>query len=194
MSSGAEAAGADAKAHIEANKALARRFMDEVLNKGNLAVADELLAPDLTFYSPGDTPDNPQPLRGAEGFKDFVVALRTGFPDLHITIDDMIAEEDRLALRCMIRGTQLGPYRGIPPTGRRVLVSETLIFHFVDGIPTECWQDINALGMLMQLGVVPPAGGGPVGLLRWTLGTIVRFARLEMRDARRRRAMRQVAG
>ena len=93
----------------EQNKTLVRRVVEEVYNQGNLAVADELAVSDLVIHLTS------QEIRGREGAKEYVAALRAAFPDLHMTIEDQIAEGDRVVTRWTARGTHTGEFQGIPP-------------------------------------------------------------------------------
>ena len=99
---------------IEENKAKVRRVWEEVMNKGNLAVADELMPANYIFHGPGGID-----AKGPEGFKQYVTIYRTAFPDLHCTIEDMVAEEEKVVSRFTLRGTHLGDMMGIPPTGKK---------------------------------------------------------------------------
>lgn len=133
----------------EQNKTLVRRVIEEVYNQGNLAVADELAASDLRIHMTS------QEIRGREGAKQYVAALRAGFPDLHITIEDQIAEGDRVVTRWTARGTHTGQFHGIPPTAKQVRVAGTDIDRIADGKTVECWSHVDELGMLQQLGAIP---------------------------------------
>jgi steroid delta-isomerase-like uncharacterized protein len=134
----------------EKNKALVRRFYEEFFNKGNLAVVDELHTADFRHYDSGA----PDPGGGPEGYKRRNAIFLKAFPDRHVTIDDMVAEGDKVATRSTMRATQTGDLPGIPATGRRVVVTATIISRIQDGKIAEEWEDWNALGMLEQLGVV----------------------------------------
>src|SRR5438874_8372174 len=101
----------------DANKALARRVFEECINKGNLSVADELVATDYTYYEP--TVGN---VRGRDGFKQLVTTYRTAFPDLTLTIDEQIAEGDIVVTRWSGRGTHRGELMGVAPTGKQCSV------------------------------------------------------------------------
>jgi len=136
----------------EENKALIRRFHEEVWSQGNLTVVDELCAPNFIYHTPTG------PIHGLEGFKQFVTMYRTAFPDLHIPIDDMIAEADKVVTRWTARGTHKGDLMGIPPTGKQVTITGILIGRFEGGKFVEGWIDFDALGMLQQLGVIPALG------------------------------------
>lgn len=137
----------------EQNKAILRRFVEEVINQGNLALVDELAAP--------DTIDHALPLGlppGPEGYKLFLGAFRQAFPDLHYHIDDQIAEGDRVAQRSTGRGTMKGEFQGMPPTGKHATWSEIHIVRFANGKIAEHWSNVDQLGMLQQLGLAPMPG------------------------------------
>lgn len=144
---------------------------------------DELVAPGYVLHTPGE----PEPIRGVAAYKDFIGRLRAGFPDLRVEVHDVFATEDRAAVRYTAHGTHTAPYRGLPPTGTRFSVTQILVSRLVDGKVAEAWQELDALGLMQQFGAVPPPGTGPLGLLRWTLATIVRFARLEAKARRQSR-------
>jgi steroid delta-isomerase-like uncharacterized protein len=138
----------------ETNKRVERRLMEEVWNQGHFAVVDELVAADYIGHSsvPADE------THGREGYRDFYVALRQAFPDLHVTIDDQIAEGDRVVTRWTARGTHNGEFRGIPPTGNAAAITGITIDRVVDGKVVECWTNADDLGMMRVLGVVPELG------------------------------------
>ena len=121
----------------------------------DLAAVDELVSPNHIYHFPGR-----EDIKGPEGFKQFVTMARTAFPDLHITIDDEIAEGDKVACRYTWRGTHKGEMRGIAPTGKQVTVTGIVISHCVGGKEVEVWESTDSLGMFQQLGVVPPMGPG----------------------------------
>ncbi|MGH2543748.1 MAG: ester cyclase [Ardenticatenaceae bacterium] len=133
----------------EQNKALLRRAIEEVYNQGNLAAIDELVASDFVIYMPS------QEIRGREGAKQYVATLRAGFPDIHFTIEDQIAEGDRVVTRWTAHGTHTGNFQGIPPSGKQVRVTGTDVDRIADGKAVECWTNVDELGMMQQLGVVP---------------------------------------
>ena len=144
-------------AETEANKALARRFIEEVANRGNLAVADELFGPDF------ETRDAVVPtVPGPEGVKQVFRAARAAFPDFHETVEDVLADEDRVMVRWSTRGTHQGPFAGIAPTGKTVEWRGVFILRVKDGRFVEMWQVHDTLGLLRQLGatVVPPQATG----------------------------------
>jgi steroid delta-isomerase-like uncharacterized protein len=138
----------------EDNKALVRRFYEEGWNQGNLAVFDELLAPNHVLHDPGF----PQPIHGLEGFKQYYGGYATAFPGNQITVEAYIAEGDTVVSRWTGRGTHKGDLLGIPPTGKQVTVTGITINRIANGKIAEDWSNYDMLGMLQQLGVVPPMG------------------------------------
>ena len=135
----------------EANKALIRRIVEEIENRDNLALIDELVAPNFVNHTPapGLPPDR-------EGIKQLLSMFRAAFPDGSMTIEDMIAEGDKVVSRKTYRGTHQGEFLGIPPTGRHVSVGLIDIMRIVDGKVVEHWRVGDDLSMLQQLGVLPP--------------------------------------
>ncbi len=133
----------------EENKAKARRIFEEAFNRGNLAVVDELCAPNYVFHDPTG------PVNGPEGFKQYIQMYLTAFPDTHVTIDDIIAEGDLVVTRNTFHGTHRGPLQGVPPTGTRVDVPGMVVTRIVNGKGVESWGVYDGLGMMQQLGVVP---------------------------------------
>ena len=138
-------------ATTEENKALFRRMYDEGLNGGNLAVVDELIAPDFINHEAPPGVEN----RGPESQRLLITMLRTAFPDLHFSIEHLIAEGDTVAGRLTMSGTHEGSLMGIPPTGRPVKQSH---MHFVllrDGKAIEHWGVRDDVTMMRQLGKLP---------------------------------------
>ncbi len=133
----------------EQNKMLLRRLFEEVYNQGNLDAADEMVASDMVIHEPSHD------IRGRDGAKQFVAMLRAGFPDIHFTIEDQIAEEDRVVTRFTARGTHTGEFRGIPATGKQIRVTGTKTDRISDGKCVERWTNIDQLGMMQQLGIIP---------------------------------------
>lgn len=138
----------------EQNKAALRRLFEELWNKGNLSVADELLAPNYAHHDPA-TPDFG---KGPESEKKRANLYRTAFPDSRMTVEEMIAEGDTVTARWTCRGTHKGDLRGIAPTGKQITVSGISIGRFADGKVVEGWVNWDALGLMQQLGVVPEIG------------------------------------
>ncbi len=135
----------------EQNKALARRSLEEIWNKGNLAVADELIAPNHVAHDPA----NPNAGSGPEATKQQASMYRTAFPDLQITIDDQVAEGDQVVTRWTARGTHRGDLMGIAPTGKQMTVTGINITRIAGGKAQEDWTNWDTIGMMQQLGVVP---------------------------------------
>ena len=137
----------------EENKAVLHRLAEEIFNKGNISVVDEIIAPDYVFHGPVG-----MEYKGPEGFKQMVTMYRNAFPDLHMTVEDMVAEGDKVAHRLTIRGTHKGELMGIAPTGKQVTITGIIIVRFVGGKEVEAWSTMDLLGMMQQLGVAPPMG------------------------------------
>ena len=134
----------------EEHKALVRRFVDEFWSKGNLAVADELMAPDAVVHEPvAGTPADLKPIARA---------IRAAFPDWHSTVDEMIAEGDRVVERWTGRGTHRGEWQGIPPTGTRVAVPGVVFYRIAGGKIVEFRGQFDRMSLMQQLGVVPGPG------------------------------------
>jgi predicted ester cyclase len=137
----------------EVNKASMRRFYDEVFNKKNTAAIDEFIDPNQVDHAaPPGTPG------GLEGARQTVTMYLTAFPDLYFTVEDHIAEGDKVVARLTVRGTQQGVFMGIPPTGKHVTVTAIDINRFAGGKSVEHWLNMDTLGLLQQLGVVPMPG------------------------------------
>ncbi len=140
------------------NKNLSRRFIEELWNQGKLAVIDELIAPNATFYDasvPGGK------FTGPEGMRQFYQIYKGAFPDVRITINDQIAEGDKVCTRWTATGTHKGDLMGTAPTGKSATVTGVDIGRYQGGKVVESWGSYDMLGLLQQLGVVPsmaPAG------------------------------------
>jgi len=140
------------------NKALARRYVEEVLNGGNVALLDELFAPD---YQTHDRRDG-EPT-GLENVRQRIAGIRRIFPDFHLTLDDLLADDDKVVLRFTGGGTQMGELGGMPPTGKAVVWSGVGILRVAHGKFVELWQFEDQLSLLRQLGatITPPAVTAP---------------------------------
>jgi steroid delta-isomerase-like uncharacterized protein len=134
----------------EENKALARRVLDEMFNKGNLDVADELLAPDYVDHDPA----MPEDIHGPEGFKQYVSGYRSAFSDLHLEFEDQIAEGDKVVTRWTGTGTHDGELSGIPPTGNRVTLPGMEIVRISGGKLVEGWEGYDTMNLMRQLDVM----------------------------------------
>jgi predicted SnoaL-like aldol condensation-catalyzing enzyme len=134
---------------LEANKALARRFHEEIFDQGNLAAADEILTPDFVWRAP----PNETFVEGPEGVKQVATDLRAFIPDFVLTDDDEIAEGDRVVIRWTLRGTAQGEAGPVP-----VIYTGIDIFRIADGRLAELWQNTDDLGLEAQLAATPAAG------------------------------------
>lgn len=128
-----------------------RRAIEEIWNRGNYAVLGEFAADDIVIHAspPG------QEIHGREGIIQFYGALRAAFPNLHFTVEDQIADGDRVVTRWTASGTHEGEFQSIPPTGKTVRITGIDIDRFAGGKVVECWPEVNELGLLHQLGVIP---------------------------------------
>jgi len=132
----------------EENKAIVRRFVATIPNKGDLAAVDELLASGFALHFPGIPM-----LEGTDVFEAITAAMEAAFPDLVETIDDLVAEDDRVVERFTLRGTHLGEFMGIAPTGRSVSWAGIAIYRLADERIAECWVEPNLLGLAVQIGL-----------------------------------------
>jgi steroid delta-isomerase-like uncharacterized protein len=136
----------------ETNKAVARRLFEEVWNKGKLNVLDEIISKDHVNSGPGTLPGLPT---GPEGDKQLVTVYRNAFPDVHFTIDDQLAEGDKVVTRWTADGTHKGELLGMPATGKSSTVTGININRIVNGKISESWGIFDQFGMMQQLGVIP---------------------------------------
>ena len=134
---------------IEENKAIVRRFFEDLLSTDNLALADELLSPGFRFYFAG----SPDPM-DLEHYKEFLVARRAAFPDRRFIVEDMIAEGDKVSARFTMRGTHKGEFRGITPSGREITMTGIDMIRLAEGKMVEDRVEVDQLGMMQQLGVI----------------------------------------
>ena len=136
---------------IEENKALIRRGT-EVLNRGNVTeistTLDELFVPDFVRHDPAGG------FRSREDYKQFLFSLLAALPG-QFTIEDLIAEGDKVVLRYAFRGTHQGQWRGLPPTGKPVTFTGIFIYRILDSKIVEGWENADALGLVQQLGLIP---------------------------------------
>lgn len=136
---------------MESNKMAAKRIFDDGFNQGRFEVADELIHDDAL----GHDPALPEPMRGPEGFKELVRGYREAFPDLHVSIDQQVAEGDFVATRWTARGTHKGELFGVAPTGKESTITGMTIDRFKNGKIAESYTNWDTLGLLQQLGAVP---------------------------------------
>lgn len=136
----------------EQNKNVERRLIEEVWNRGNFALVDELVAGDYVGHS--STPADET--RGRESYRQFYAMLRSAFPDLRVTIEDQIAEGDKVVTRWKAHGTHLGEFQGIPPSGRQGAITGITIDRIANGMVVECWTNSDDLELMRLLGALPP--------------------------------------
>jgi predicted ester cyclase len=136
---------------IQANIDLVRRFYDEIFNKGNLAVADEIIAPEFVEHIPQPVPGT-HVTTGPEAIHSFASMFREAIPDLSVSIDDVIAAGDKVVTW---QGTQKGPLFGADPTGNRLRFTGIDIVRIEDGKLVEHWGEVDVLGALSELGFLP---------------------------------------
>ena len=128
------------------NKGIARRYFEEICNQGNFAEAETLLAANFVFENP------PVRCEGIEAFKQLITGLRTAFPDMRFSIEDEIAEGNKVCTRWRGTGTQRGEFRGIPPTHKQFEVTGMDIFQIIGGKIERIWVNMDMLGQAQQLG------------------------------------------
>ncbi len=138
----------------EENKAVVRRFFEAGLNQRNAGIADDLLSPDFVSHFGG----LPEPVHGREHWKELAAGYFTAFPDFQITLEDLIAEGDKVMARWVWRATHQGEFMGIPPTGKQVAVTGMGVYRIAAGKIAEEWVQDDVLGLLQQLGAIPGAG------------------------------------
>jgi steroid delta-isomerase-like uncharacterized protein len=133
----------------EVKNAFVRRQIDELWNKGNLDAAEECFTSDFVKHDP-----SPEVVRGPEGFKRNIAAVRSAFPDFHVRLIDQVAEGQKVVTLYVTTGTHEGELAGIPPTGKWVEVAGMGIDYFSDGKIGEMWEYYDVLGMMQQMGVI----------------------------------------
>jgi steroid delta-isomerase-like uncharacterized protein len=140
-------------AQTTSNKATFARFHD-AMNAGDAEVIsktiDEIVEPGVLFHTP-----LPMDAAGAQAVKQVWAVLLRAFPDLHVAVEDVIAEADKVVSRNTVTGTHQGEYRGLPPTGRSVTYNEIFIFRFADGRIVEIWGVVDVFSQMRQLGAIP---------------------------------------
>lgn len=130
---------------LETNKQVARRFVEEVFVKGSDAAVDELVAEDFTPHSWGKMPPGREPLKQAQK------RVHQGLTNVSMTIEDVIAEGDKVAIRLTAKGTHSGDFMGMKASGKSYAISETHIFRIANGKVTEHWRDADMMAMMSQL-------------------------------------------
>ncbi len=136
---------------LEKNKDFLKDFTEDYWNKQNIAAFDNYFTADFIYHSAeGDM--------NAEQYKGLCQAYFTAFPDLHITTDDLIAEGDKVTKVWTAHSTHKGDFMGIPATGKSIVIKGIEVFRIADGKIAELWASMDNLGMMQQLGVIPPLG------------------------------------
>ena len=135
---------------IEANKAVMQRFT-EFINTASEKLATELVSPNAIFHVPG----RPEPMRGPDGYLAIIGMMRSGFPDIQWTLEDTVAEADKVAARFTMRGTHQGAFFGVPPTGKKIEVQAMNFYRFSSGQIVEEYGQPDLLGLMQQIGAIP---------------------------------------
>jgi len=134
---------------LEQNKAVVRRFIDEIFLKGDLDAVDQLLTDDFRPHTWGPMPP------GRDGVKEAIQRVSAGLSDTKMAVEDVIAEGDRVAVRLTSSAVQSGEFMGMPPSGKRYEIGEIHIFRVQDGRIAEHWHQADFMGMMKQLGATP---------------------------------------
>jgi steroid delta-isomerase-like uncharacterized protein len=146
---------AERSVSTENNKTAVYRLVEEAWNRGNMAVANELLSPDYILHIPAR-----EESVNREGYKQAISMYRTALSDFHLAIEEMIAENDRVVVRWTISGKHKGPYMGIAPTDKLVVLTGMSIRRIADGKIAEEWVVSDTLGLMQQMGAIPALGEG----------------------------------
>ena len=136
---------------VEHNKVILNRFWEEVFNRRNLDLIDELFTQDWSYHGAAG-----QELKGPQALKEFLSMFFNAFPDLEVTVEDLIAEGDKVVSHVTGRGTHKGELMKIAPTGKQVTITVICISRFEEERIAEDWELIDLFGMMQQLGVIPP--------------------------------------
>ena len=134
----------------ENNKQLMNRFV-EFINTANEQLGNELISQNAIFHVPG----NPEPMRGPGGYLAIIGMMRGGFPDVQWTLEEMVAENDKVAARFIMKGTHRGVFFGVPPTGKPINVQAMNFYRFSNGQITEEYGQPDLCGLLQQIGALP---------------------------------------
>jgi predicted ester cyclase len=137
----------------EENKAKVRRLLEGFFSPEAGSIVDDVVSPDLVDHSP-----MPDQRPGVEGLKEIIVVMRNAFPDGKITVDDLIAEGDRVVARWTLRGTHRGEFMGIAATGKQVSMSGIEIDRFAGDKAVEHWEQADIMSLMQQLGAIPGPG------------------------------------
>ena len=137
----------------EHNAALTRRFLDEVYNQARPEIIDDLFAADYVDHT-ASTAQAP----GPSGARQIYDVFRTAFPDLQVEVHDLVADGDLVSFRSTLSGTSEGPLMGAAPTGKRVEIMSMVFLRIRDGQFVERWEQMDLLGLMLQLGIVSESG------------------------------------
>jgi steroid delta-isomerase-like uncharacterized protein len=135
--------------NAQKNKAIVLHHWEEFVSKGNLDLIDEIFAPDFVAHEAN------QDIRGSEGVRQFILMLRAAFPDLQVTVEDTLAEGDKVVQRWSAHSSHQGALMGLPPSGKRISVAGITISRFEGGKVAEEWELYDMMGMMQQLGALP---------------------------------------
>ncbi|MDR3708754.1 MAG: ester cyclase [Capsulimonadaceae bacterium] len=135
---------------LEANKITMQRFV-EFINTASETLAEELISPDAIFHVTG----TPEPMRGPAGYLSIIGMMRGGFPDIQWTLEELVAEGDRVAARFIMRGTHQGVFFGVPPSGKKVVVQAMNIYRLSGDKFVEEYGQPDMFGLLQQIGAIP---------------------------------------
>ena len=145
-----DSASSDAEATRTANVAVVSRFIEEFKNNANHGIVDELMSPDFVHHL-----TDPRLPEGREAIKLLGQSIVAGFPDVHASVEDLLADGDKVIERTQTSATLTGEFNGIPPTGKQVGWTEIHIYRLENGKIAEQWSEIDLLGLLVQLGAIP---------------------------------------
>ena len=138
---------------VQDNKAVVHNFIEEVWHEGNLDSIDKYIAPDYIRHT-SHTREGGQEVRGLDGARQSIAALRTSFPDIHFTSEDVLVDDDKVVVRWTVSGTHRGEFMGVPPTGKQVSWTGINIYRIADGKIVERWANEDGVSLLQQLGAV----------------------------------------
>ena len=145
-----DSASSDADATRKVNLEVVSRFIEEFKNNANHGIVDELMSPDFVHHL-----TDPRLPEGREGIKILGQVIAAGFPDVHASVQELLADGDKVIERTQTSATHTGEFNGIPPTGRQVGWTEIHIYRLENGKIAEQWSEIDLLGLLVQLGAIP---------------------------------------